>query len=562
MSIKSPSYPFIIYLLLLFVFAGCKNRKKPDTIASSPLELQQKTPDLIHSYLKDAVGNKGKLDDSTTLSQATLAQMIYEKNLYNAAWSKEEQWLPVGDSLYHFIVNAKLCGLFPEDYHIKELSEARERIFNDSNAKADRKNVSLWSRSDILLTDAFVQIVKDVRLGRLQNDSITLRKDSVLPDDFYLQQFDALQQSGYLLQIITLMEPKQPGYHLLKAGIKKFLDSVDYRPFTFVPPPGKDPVNFKKTLQQRLYEAGFIAYDSVMADSLKLAEAVKKFQQKQGITVDGKAGEGTVRMLNTSDREKFIRIAISMDKYKMLPEKMPGRYIWVNLPGYYLQVWEGDSVKLFSKVVCGKPLTKTPQLNSAISELITYPQWTVPTSIIVKEILPAVKKDPGYLARKGFSLVDKKGDEVDPYSVEWSRYSKGIPYKVVQGSGDANALGVLKFNFSNRYSVYLHDTNQRYLFGLSTRALSHGCVRVQEWQPLANYILRHENTDKPGTGGSKLDSLRSWLNKKQKHSIAVRNRLPLFIRYFTCDGRNGGIIFYDDMYGEDKRLRERYFAAK
>lgn len=564
MSKRSYSCLFLIYMLCLVVFAACKHSRKNsgDNMASSPQEMQQKATEFIHSFIDFAIHNKGKVDDSTILGQPHLVQMLYEKTGFNPAWSNKEEWQTSGDSLYNFIVNAQLCGLFPEDYHVKSLLDIRTKFFNDSNAKSDRKDAALWSRADLLLTDAFVQIMKDVKLGRLPQDSITLRKDSVLTDAFYQQQFDALQRSGSLAQLIRSLEPKEPGYHLLKAGIQKFLDSADYRPFTVVPSPGKDPVKFKKALQQRLYEGGFMANDSVMADSLHLAAAVKRFQQKKGITVDGKAGEGTVRILNTSDREKFIRIAISMDKYKMLPEKMPSRYIWVNLPGYYLQLWDNDSVKITSRIICGKQLTPTPQLTSAISEMITYPQWTVPTSIIVKEILPGVKKNPGYLSKKGFSLADRNGDEVDPYTVDWSKYSKGIPYRVVQGSGDANALGVLKFNFNNKYSVYLHDTNQRYLFGLSSRALSHGCVRVQEWERLADYILVNESPNADGSRNTKADSVRSWLKKKQKRSIAVRNRLPLFIRYFTCDGKNGGIVFYDDIYGEDKRLREKYFAGK
>ena len=120
--------------------------------------------------------------------------------------------------------------------------------------------------------------------------------------------------------------------------------------------------------------------------------------------------------------------------------------------------------------------------------MVTYPQWTIPASIIRQDILPQLKKDPGYLTRKGFSLVSYEGETIDPYSVDWTKYSKGIPWKVVQGSGDDNALGVFKFNFNNPYSVYLHDTNQRYLFKNANRALSHGCVRVEKWQDLANYI--------------------------------------------------------------------------
>jgi murein L,D-transpeptidase YcbB/YkuD len=185
----------------------------------------------------------------------------------------------------------------------------------------------------------------------------------------------------------------------------------------------------------------------------------------------------------------------------------------------------------------------------------------MPESIIVKEVLPGVKKDTAYFRKKGYSLIDAAGNEVDPQTVDWKKYRKGIPYKVVQGSGDDNALGVLKFNFSNKYAVYLHDTNQRYLFGQTTRSLSHGCVRVQEWQKLAYAILHYDDTDSLKIS-VKEDSLNSWLSQKVKRTLPIRNRLPVYIRYFTCEGKDNGIVFYDDMYGEDKLLREKYFANK
>jgi len=522
--------------------------------------MQEKATDIIRHSIGEAISNNGRLEDLTLLSQPRLTMILYEKNAYAPVWSNKEEWLPEGDTLYHFIKTVQLFGLFPEDYHVKELTAIRQQFFNDSDAKGDRKNASLWSKADIMLTDAFLQVVKDIKLGRLPQDSITLRKDSVLSNDFYQQQFAALQQAGSLAQLIQSLEPKQIGYRLLKEGIQKFLDSADYRQFTVVPSPGKDPVKFKKALQQRLYEGGYLAVDSVMADSSQLVGAIKKFQKEKGIAVDGRAGEGTIRMLNTSDREKFFRIAISMDKYKMLPEEMPSRYIWVNIPSYYLQVIEGDSVQFSSKIICGKPKTSTPLLTSAISELITYPIWTIPNSIILKEVLPSLKKNPGYLARKGYSLVGKDG-EVDPYSVDWSKYSKSIPYRVVQGSGDANALGVFKFYFDNKYSVYLHDTNQRYLFGQTMRSLSHGCVRVQEWERLAFYILRNDSLN-GGGNVARIGSIKTWLQRKEKHSIGLKNKMSVFIRYITCEGKDGGIVFYDDIYGEDKKLREKYFAFK
>jgi murein L,D-transpeptidase YcbB/YkuD len=148
-------------------------------------------------------------------------------------------------------------------------------------------------------------------------------------------------------------------------------------------------------------------------------------------------------MMNTSSKERFLRIAITMDRYKLLPEKMPDRYLFVNLPGYDLKLMEGDSIKLYSKIICGKPITRSPLLNSFVSELITYPQWTVPQSIIEKEILPGAKKNPSYITKKGFSLLDSKGNVVNPDSVDWSKFKRGIPYKVVQGRGDDNALGIM-----------------------------------------------------------------------------------------------------------------------
>jgi murein L,D-transpeptidase YcbB/YkuD len=302
----------------------------------------------------------------------------------------------------------------------------------------------------------------------------------------------------------------------------------------------------------------------LQSDSLKLAAALKKYQTDKRLTVDGKIGSQTIRDLNLSDEEKFKRIAITLDRYKMLDEKMPDKYIWVNLPSFNLKFISNDSIIISSRIVVGKQKTRTPVLTSFVSEIITYPQWNIPQSIIVKEILPALKKDPGYLARKGYGLFDSKGEEVDPYSVDWSKYSKGIPYRVIQGSGDDNALGNLKFNFSNKYAVYLHDTNQRYYFGLDSRALSHGCVRVQEWEKLAFYILDQENQYARAKNKEliSLDSVRHWLSKKEKHTILLKNKFPIFIRYFTCEGKDGKINFYEDIYDEDKNIGSNLFLNK
>jgi murein L,D-transpeptidase YcbB/YkuD len=543
---------------LLFILSSCSDTPEPPVtdIASSPEQLVEKTEDNIKRSIDYALANNGDIGDSIFIKHATIAQAIYDNINYSPVWSHKESWKPLGDSLFQFISSAKRYGLFPEDYHYSELDTLHKRFASDS---LSRRDAALWSKADLMLTNAFFQMVSDIKLGRLPKDSISFRKDSVLSDSFYMVQWTAFHQSGMLAPIMDSLEPKLKVYQELKAAIPKFLDSADNRVLTVVPLPGKDTMAYKMALQQRLFEGGYL--DSLPADSLKLANAVRMFQKEKGITVDGKAGAGTIKLLNLTDKEKFVRIAIALDRYKLLPPQMPARYIWVNLPSFHMKLLDNDTIKLLSKIICGKTITRTPLLTSAISEMITYPQWTVPNSIIVKEILPAAKKDPGYFAKKGFSLVDKDGNEVDPYTVEWSRYNKGIPYKVVQGSGDDNALGILKFNFNNKYAVYLHDTNQRYLFGQAVRSLSHGCVRVQEWEKLAYHILKYDNPDEKKLL-VKEDSLRSWLVRKEKHSMPVRNRLPVFIRYITCESKDEGIVFYDDIYGEDKLIRERYFAGK
>lgn len=265
-----------------------------------------------------------------------------------------------------------------------------------------------------------------------------------------------------------------------------------------------------------------------------------------------------------TDIEKYKRIALTLDRYKQLPEKMPEKYILVNLPAYYLQVWDADTVSLTSKIICGKPATSTPFITSAISDMVIFPTWTVPSSIIKKEMLPGLKKNAGYLAKKGLNLYNSKGELVDPYSINWTKYSKGIPYKIQQGSGDNNALGVIKFNFNNPFDVYLHDTNQRYLFKNSMRALSHGCVRVQDWEKLAFYITRNDSlqltTNTKDTLKYNTDSISNWIANKEKHRVEVKYKIPLFIRYFGCEGINGSIRFYDDIYDEDKKATENFLS--
>jgi murein L,D-transpeptidase YcbB/YkuD len=170
-------------------------------------------------------------------------------------------------------------------------------------------------------------------------------------------------------------------------------------------------------------------------------------------------------------------------------------------------------------------------------------------------MLPAIQKDTNYLNKQNLMVVDKNDSVIPPSKIKWSKLSKTyFPYQIRQRQGDDNSLGVLKFNFRNKYSVYLHDTNARWLFSKSMRALSHGCVRVQNWQDLAHFLVRND------TVRYSADTLASWIVRQEKHVVTGFRKVPLFIRYFTCEGKNGRLKFYDDIYAEDKMLTEKYFS--
>lgn len=557
----------ICMAILVLCLPSCKEKTKPEekVIVKAPEKMDDKVKELIRSFLEYSASKNERMDDSTILYQLPILADLYKQKTFVPQWSSSQKWLAQGDSLLLFIENAKLYGLFPTDYHSHQLAILKKIFAADAFKDKETRDAASWARADLMLSDALVSIFHDIKLGRLPNDSITLRKDSVLAEDFISSKFNAAASGLSLNVIMSTLEPKYKGYHELKEAVRNFLDSADFNPITPIVFPNKNRDELKAAVVKRLFEAGYIDSLNAQPDSLQLAGVLKRFQKNNRLTIDGKIGSQTIRMLNLSDAEKFDRIAITMDRYKMLSDSFPEKYIWVNIPSYSLKLMNRDTLILSSKVVVGKPITRTPVLTSAVSEIITYPQWTIPESIVEKEIIPGMKKDTGYLRKKGYMILNYKNEEVSPDSVNWAKYEKKIPYKVIQGSGDDNALGVLKFNFPNKYSVYLHDTNQRYFFGQDIRALSHGCVRVQEWEKMAFYIMNNQvdsNVKKKKPNEITLDSMTHWLAIKEKHSIPLRKRIPVYIRYFTCEANDGRIRFFEDIYEEDKKMIELLFANK
>ena len=544
-------------LIVTVLLSACNSPEKPKEVDIVELRehFEVRVSRNIRSALDFLMHNKGRLSDTVVIEKDSLVHNFYQRNRFRPLWGRDESWSPIGDSLYNFIADSKEYGLFPNDYHYRALTGLRQMIAADSVAHRD---AALWSRADLMLTDAFLLICKHLKQGHLDYDSVTLRTDTVLNEDFYRGVFEETKFTHNLKGLFHKLEPVNPNYVALKAALKQFLDSVGpFRRLTYVEYPSSDSARLYSSLQRRLFEEDILLSpsDTMNADLWK--QAISAYQKKMGLKETGKINASTAHALNFTNWEKFKRVAVTLDRYRLLPDSLPKTYIWVNLPAYNLKVIEEDTVVMESRVIIGAPKTRTPLLTSSVSNFITYPQWTVPYSIIFKEMLPQIKKDVGYLAKQNLMVVDKNDSIIPPDSINWKRLSKNyFPYLIKQRQGDDNSLGVLKFNFPNKYAVYLHDTNARWLFSRSNRALSHGCVRVKEFQKLANFLVREDTARYPP------DTLRNWIKRQEKHVVSGFPRVPIYIRYFSTEAKDGRLVFHEDIYGEDNALRERYFAGK
>ncbi|MDB5203542.1 MAG: L,D-transpeptidase family protein [Ferruginibacter sp.] len=554
---------FYLAILILVFFVACQSghSQSEKETAAAPGSKDETVQQNIEALLSKAKTNNGKTDDGITLEFLPVLDVCYGQNEYRPRWSSQLQWEKAADEMLAYLDTSLYQGLFKEDYHYKEIKALHQTLANDS---LHHSNSVSWAKADLLFTDAFAHLLQDLRFGRLPADSLVQQTDLGDTSNGLPAFINRVGKQESVNRLLAEVQPAHPGYKALQKQLHHFVDSMDTKTYTYLQYPYRDSLAFLKKLQLRFTEGGVMKNGSTLKDSAELANTIKKYQQLKGLKPDGKLSASVVKMLNTTDKERLKRIAITLDRYKQLPAKMPAQYIWVNLPAYQLKVWDNDSVFMESRIICGKPATPTPLLTSAISDMMIYPTWTVPVSIISKEMLPGLKRSSGYLARKGLNLLNDKGQKIDPSSVNWAKYTKGIPFKIQQESGDGNALGVIKFNFENPYAVYLHDTNQRYLFKNAVRSLSHGCVRVQDWQKLAIYILKSDSLQALPSDSADYNTniLATLLAAKERQRIDVKHKIPLFIRYFGCEVLNGSIKFYDDIYGEDRKMRERYFAGK
>ncbi len=250
----------------------------------------------------------------------------------------------------------------------------------------------------------------------------------------------------------------------------------------------------------------------------------------------------------------FRRVALNLERLRWAAPA-DSEYAVVNIPAYRLQVLRHEQVVLSQHVIVGKPEFATPTISSRIGVFVVAPEWRVPYSIAVREFLPELQRDPGYLADHHYRLYDGRDRLVNPWNINWKKITpETFVYAIRQRAGSYNALGNVVFYFGNRHAVFLHDTPGRSAFKKPQRALSHGCVRVETPFKLADYLLRREGRAR------ELPAMYRSVQAHQTQTFELRRSLPIYLRYYTCETDNGRLVFLPDIYGRDARLAAALFA--
>jgi L,D-transpeptidase YcbB len=247
--------------------------------------------------------------------------------------------------------------------------------------------------------------------------------------------------------------------------------------------------------------------------------------------------------MNVPIEHRIDQIRLALERWRWLPRNLGDRHILVNIPSYWLEVWDNGSNPLSMRVVVGRKDTPTPIFNDRMTHIVFSPYWNVPPTIAQGETLPAVMQDAAFLARNNMEVVDASGNVVDPESIDLADPTR---YRFRQRPGSGNSLGLVKFMFPNEYNVYLHDTPADSLFARATRSFSHGCVRVEEPVKLAEYLLRNQS-DWPK------ERIAEAMEAGRERTVKLTEPLPVYLGYWTASVTQDGVRFTNDVYDIDSR---------
>jgi murein L,D-transpeptidase YcbB/YkuD len=301
-----------------------------------------------------------------------------------------------------------------------------------------------------------------------------------------------------------------------------------------------------EVLRKRLMVSGDLSQRAGMSQSFDtyVDAAVKRFQTRHGLPADGVMGKYTYAAMNISAQVRLGQLETNLVRLRSMSGFLGDRYVMVNIPAAQIEAVENMRVASRHTAIVGRLERQTPIVNSKINEIIVNPYWNAPESIVRKDIIPLMRKDPTYLTKNNIHILGPDGNDIDPTTIDWST-EDAAKFRFRQDPGSGNAMASVKINFPSPDGVYMHDTPQQGLFNKLMRFESSGCVRVQNVRDLVTWLLR----DTPGWGRQQLEQA---IKSGENHPIELTQPVPVYFTYISAWSTGDGVVqFRDDIYGRD-----------
>ena len=472
----------------------------------------------------------------------------YAANAFAPLWSTEQKIT----ELETLLLDSANHGLKPSDYHLQLIQSL------DATAAASPSPAVIAAR-DLLLSDGLLLYIQHRRYGKVspatRNADFNFRRDV----------FDAAAQAGIIQRAKTIASlsalvesvvPTADYYELLRVQLLRYMDLAarggwpDVLPGPTLRKGDRDPRVVY--VRERLLVTGELAGeptgpanpDGDFFDD-ELESAVKAFQELNGLDADGLVGKHTAAAMNVPASTRVNQLRLSLERLRWVAQDAGEEFIAVNIAGFRLSFFRNRHSVWTTRVMVGTTYRQTPLFRSDIKYLEFNPTWTIPPTILREDTLPALKKDPAYLAAKNLSVTDAAGRKVDPAGIDWTAYRKTVPFTLRQGPGPNNALGKVKFIFPNPYFVFMHDTPHKDLFNRPERTFSSGCIRVENALELAEMVLQGQ----PGFSSKDMQEL---VQSSKTRRVVLKKPLPVLILYLTAAlDDSGKARFYRDIYQRD-----------
>jgi L,D-transpeptidase YcbB len=492
----------------------------------------------------------------------------YESQQFRPQWRDPARLSQLVDAILELVND----GLDPNDYHVEALDGYRAEL-RAAQRLPDGEQAAL----EVLATDAMMLGLYHLYLGKVDPEKLSSQWNFGSKPVDVERGFVAITQalaSGQIRQTFERARPQHVWYQRGRERLKEYRalaaaggwpaipDGPTIKPGMSDPrvPVLRDRLQFTRDLPAG--GAASPAAPQIGAPPLvgattdapaeetydaELEAAVKRFQERHGLTADGAVGPATRAAINVPVERRIDQIRINLERARWVMHEIKGEFVLVDVAGFDVSYFRDDEPIWTSKVIVGRPYRETPIFRSLITYVVLNPTWTIPPGILVKDKLPILKRDPGYLKRNNIRVLDSKGREVNPYSVNWSQYGAGRlpPYQLRQDPGDDNALGLVKIMFPNPYLVYLHDTPSKSLFDRDQRVFSSGCIRVQKAFELAELVLND-----PARWNQ--ETLAAAVATKKMQTVNLAKPVPVLLLYWTAQPLpSGQVMFRNDVYGRD-----------